>query len=71
MQDLALMKIMEEILKGFKLPKLTTYNSVVEDKKLIVLPTIVIEWWYGFTIRVGFLCWVVQLEWSKNDKLYR
>ena len=68
MLDLAQMKIMEEILKGFKL---TTYNSVVEDKKFIVLPTVVVEWWYGFTIRAGFLCWVVQLEWSKNDKLYR
>ena len=67
MLDLELMKIMEEILKGFKF---TAYNCVEGDKKFIVLPTVVIDWWYGVAIRAGFLCWVVQLEWSKNDKLY-
>ena len=63
MRALVQMKIMEGILKHFKYE---FYNCVTQDKTVVLLPSITVEWWYGFTIKFGFLFWVAQLEYNSG-----
>ena len=42
------------------------YNCVTQDKTIVLIPSITIEWWYGFTLKFGFLFWVVQLEYNSG-----
>ncbi len=44
--------------------KVELYNCVTQDKTIMLLPTLQVEWWYGFSLKFGFLFWIVQLEYD-------
>ena len=64
MRALVQMKITEGTLKDFNVE---VYNCVTQDKTILLLPTLQVEWWYGFTLKFGFLFWIVQLEYNDGQ----
>jgi hypothetical protein len=62
-------KKMQEVKRKKIYFKYDFYNCTKCDKRFALSPTITIDWWYGFNIKVEWVCWVLLLEWVKRGKL--